>query len=131
MMLKAVPADVLHHPRQPGNMNHGLSPEGVERIVGEPTVSDVGANASVAVVGTDAAKCDRAGWGAARKRADGILFSKDRSENGRGADPDIRQEVLCPVAAVEEDALFRVLAVVVIPIDEGTGPLRSKLQCIH
>src|SRR5580704_1380927 len=97
MVLKAVSADVLHQLWQTRYMDHGLRPEGVKRIVRELGVPDVGANASVAVVCADTAKCDWAGWGSAGECADRILFAKDRSENGRSADPDIGQEVFRPV----------------------------------
>ena len=81
-----------------------------------------------AVVGRDARVRQRPARRAALERAVGVLLAQGAAEDRRGGDLDVRQERLRPVAAVEEDALVVVVAVVVVPVDERAR--RSDASCI-
>ena len=127
VMLESVAADEPHQFLQLGNVHDGTGAECRKRIVGETSLSDVRPDAAVVIVGRNTPESDRplrrtTGEGAIR-----VLLAERRAQDRSRGDGDIRQERLCPVAAVEEDALVRVVAVIVVPIDERARPAGRQL----
>jgi len=120
MMLETTAADEAHQSLQIRHFDDGAIAESLDRIVRELAFADVGGDAAVAIVGGDATERDRPAGCAAGKRAPGVLLTERGAEDRRRADLDVRQKRLRPVPAVEEHALVRVVAVVVVPVDERT-----------
>src|SRR5579875_1549875 len=121
VVFEAVAADAAHEALEAVDADNGAGAKGLERIVGEVAVADIGANDAGGIVCADAAEGDGAGGCASFERADCVLFSEHGAENGRGGDANVWQEVLCPVSAMEEDAAVRVVAVVVVPVYQRAG----------
>ena len=108
VMLKAVLADHVHQIGKSRYVDNGASSKGLQRIVGEFTLADVGANPTVYVVSAYAPEGEWARIRAPFERSEGILFTECGAENGRGGDAYFRQEILCPVAAMKENTLVGV-----------------------
>jgi hypothetical protein len=62
MMLKAVFADEVEQFLEIGNANYPVSTEGIEFIVGQLALADVGQDLPVQVIGGDAAVGERLGF---------------------------------------------------------------------
>ena len=84
-----------------------------------------------AIVGRYPAKRHRAARRTARQRPIGVLFAQGCAQDRCGGDGDVGQEGLGPVAAVEEHALLRIVAVVVVPVDESAWLAGRELQRVH
>lgn len=121
VVLEAVAADVMHERGEAWDLHDSLGAEGVEGIVGEVAVAYVSSDAAGEIVGGDAAEGDGASGCAAGEGSYCVGLAEYGAEDGSGADADVGQEVFGPVAAVEEDALVGIVAVVVVPVDERSG----------
>ena len=116
---------------QLGDTGHGPVAEGVQLVVRQLALADIGADAALRVGGGHAAIGERPGGRAAFQRAIGVLHAERAAENRRVGDLDVGQKTLRPVAAVEQDALVVVVRVVVVPVHERGGRAGGELHGVH
>ena len=112
-------------------MGHRPGAEGVEPVVGESALADISPNPSLGVGRGHPAEGKRPRRRPAFERSVGVFHAERAAEDRRRGDADVGQEALRPVAAVKQRALVVVVAVVVVPIDEGGGRLRGELHRMH
>src|SRR6185437_9494349 len=128
MVFESIAADASHELLQAGHPHDSPGSKGIERIVSKLSLSDIGSDHACSVIRADSAECDGPGRRAPLERADSILFTENGPKNGCRSNPNVRKEVFRPVAAMEEHAPIRIIAIVIIPIDEGARPSARKLQ---
>src|SRR5690349_2678001 len=131
MVLIAVQTDVAEQVLQLLDAHHARAAEGVERIVSEFALAYIGAQLSGVVAGGNAAEAHGAGFDASHAGAERIRFAYGTGNDLLEVHAHVREEMLGKVAAMEADGLIGIVAVVVIPIEEGTGRAGGKLQRIH
>ena len=131
VVLEAFFADVAHESLEVGHAGHGPVAEGVQRVVGQFSVADVGADRSFGVGRSDATVGQRPRGRTAVQRPVGVLLTGGRTNDGRGGDLDVGQEGFSPVAAVEEDALVVVVRVIVVPVHQRRRRVASELHGVH
>ena len=132
VVLEAVFADVAEEVLHVGDLDDAGAAEGVEGIVGEGALADVAADLAGEVVGGEAGEAHGAGFDGAVERAVGVLLAD-------GAGDDLLEvhlyafveEVLGEVGAVEADGLVGVVAVVVVPVEQGAGGLAGEGEGVH
>ena len=131
VVLEAVAADVVEQPLELRHVGHRPGAEGVEPVVGESALADISPNPSLGVGRGHPAEGKRPRRRPAFERSVGVFHAERAAEDRRRGDADVGQEALRPVAAVKQRALVVVVAVVVVPIDEGGGRLRGELHRMH
>lgn len=86
VVFKALLADVLHEGPEPRNRHDRFGREGIKRIVGENTITYVGADGPRQIIRADTGIGEWPLGRSSRECADGILFTEHRSQNRRGTD---------------------------------------------
>jgi len=131
MMLESVLADYLHQRLQVFDVRHTVSAECVQRVVGHLAFAHVRLNDAFLVVGGYSCECERTGRHASDARAERTLFAHRACNDLLVIHLDVAEYGLRQVAAVEQHAFVGIVAVVVIPVEQGSGFLRSKRERVH
>ena len=71
------------------------------------------------------------GLDAAHAGAEGVLLADGSGDDGLKIHDDVAEEMLRQVGAVEADGLVRVVAVVVVPVEQRARCFRSECQRVH
>ena len=115
-----------------GDFDNAGAAEGVERVVGEGALAGVAGDAAGEVVGGKTREAHVAGLHGAVECAVGVLLAY------RARDDELvvhlyafAEEVLGQVGAVEADGLVGVVAVVVVPVEQGRGRLAGEGEGVH
>src|ERR1019366_4687523 len=131
VMLEAVLADEAQERLEMRNLDHAGAAESGQRIVGELALSHVAIDAAFQIVGGEARVAHRAGFHQALAGAVGVLAAHRAGDDLLEVHFDRLEEVLRQVAAVEAYGLVGIVAVVVVPIEQGTGGSAGELQGVH
>src|ERR1035441_5608911 len=99
---------------------------------GERALADVTANGAAEVVGGEAGEAHGAGLDGAVQRAVGILLAhRTRDDELVVHLHTFLEEVFGQVGTVEADGLVGVVAVVVVPVENGGGRLAGQGERVH
>src|SRR5690554_71388 len=131
VVLVAVQADVLHQGLEIGNFHYRAGAKRIQPVVGEHTLANVGPDHAVDVIRGHTGKGQRTRRHTPGDSAVGVFGAQRGGQDLSGGNLDIGQEALGPVAAVEQHAFIGVVCVVVVPVHQRAGGLRSQLQGIH
>ena len=131
VVLEAVFADVAQQALQVGDADYAGAAEGVERIVGEFAFADVAADLAFAVVGGEAGEAHGPGFDQAHAGAVSVFAAHGAGDDLLEIHLDGFEEMLGQIAAVEADGLIGIVAVVVVPIEQGAGSFGCELQRVH
>jgi len=132
MMLEAVLADITQQFLHLWNLNHACPAEGMQRIVGKRTLTDIARDLPGKVVGGEASEAHCSSLYCSIQCAVRILFA-----NGSGDDllevhfHALIEEVFRQIRAVKAHRLVRVVPVVVVPIQQSARRFAGQRQCIH
>ncbi len=85
----------------------------------------------VEVIGGEAREAHRASLHAAHAGAEGVLLAHRAGDDGLEVHDDVFKEVLRQIGAVEADALVRIAAVVVVPVEQRAGRLAGQRERVH
>ena len=113
------------------NLHHAGAAERRQRIVGELALADVAIDGAFQIVGGEAREAHRAGLHQAFAGAVGVLAADGAGDDLLEIHLDALEEVLRQVAAVEADGLVGIVAVVVVPVEQGAGSFAGQLQGVH
>ena len=116
---------------QASSPHHPVAAETLGSVVRRFALADVSAHATVQVVGRGAAERDGASLQFAHDRAKRILLAHRPGDDLLEVHFEIFEEILGQVRAVEDHTLIRIVAVVVVPIDDGAGRAGGELQDVH
>src|SRR5580698_3856980 len=131
VMFEAVLADVAEQFLEMRNFYYACSAEGFEGIVGELALADVAGDFSGAVVGGEARETHGAALDAADTGAEGVVLADRARDDFLKVHADVLEKMFRQVAAVEADGFVGVVGVVIVPVEESAGRLRSELQGVH
>ena len=131
MVLEALLADVAQQLLQLRDVGDAGTAEGLQRIARELAFANVATNAAMEVVGGEAREAHRAGLHAAHAGAEGVLLADGAGDDGLEVHDDVFEEVLGQIGAVEADALVRIAAVVVVPVEQRAGRLAGERERVH
>ncbi len=120
----------MHQARQIRHLDHSPQAQGLQRISCEFSLANVGQYLAGAIVGTHAAKGHVICIAPVVERSKGVLFAQRGAQNWRCGNADVRQTLLGPVSAVEEDALVQIATVVVLPVYQCVGPAVGRLRSV-
>src|ERR1017187_7163047 len=127
VVLETIAADIPHQFGKTWHLNHRLGSERIKRIIGEASLSNIRANLPGNIVRTNAAKRHRPSGCASCQSTYSIRLTQNSTQDGCGSDPDVREKILCPVAAMEEDTFIILVPIVIVPVHECRGTIAGKL----
>src|SRR6185369_11878839 len=131
MMLEPGFANVVQQFLHVRNLPDACSAERLQRIVCEFSFTHVSANRSVEVIGGEAGIGHCPGFDSADTGAEGVVLTDGSGNDLLEVHAYVAEEVLWKVAAVEADGFVGIVAVVVVPVQKGTGSFRCERQCMH
>src|SRR5208283_3587838 len=111
--------------------HHSGPAEGIQGIVGESAFADIAANPAGAIVGGKAREAHRARLHAADAGSEGVFAAHRPGDDFLEIHAHVLEEVLGKVAAMEADGLVGIVAVVVVPVEQGAGRFRGEAQGVH
>src|ERR1700730_8678868 len=110
---------MLHELLETGNFDYGSTAERIQRIIDEFTIADIGTDYTIAVIGGNSGITKGTSRSTAGDCAIGVFCSQRSRQNFGICHLDVREKTLGPVTTVKQDTLVRVIAVVVVPIDQS------------
>src|ERR1022692_407113 len=131
VMLEAVFADEAQQGLKVRNLHHAGAAEGSQRIVGELALADVAIDAAFQIVGGEAREAHRAGLHQALAGAVSVLAAHRAGDDLLEVHLDTLEEVLRQVAAMEAHGLVGIVAVVIVPVEQGARGFAGQLQGVH
>ena len=81
VMLEALGADAAQQLLQFRHMCDGAIAKGLQVVVGELALPNIGADGAIVIVGGESTKSQRPGWSASIERAVGVLNAQDAAQN--------------------------------------------------
>src|ERR1700674_2405406 len=121
MVLESVFTDVTQKSLHLRDLDYPGAPKGFQGIVRERTHADVATNSSRPVIRGKARIAHRAGFNVPHAGAEGIFLANGACNDLLIVHLDITEEMLGQVATVEADRLIRIAAIVIVPVEQGTG----------
>src|ERR1700722_6524863 len=121
MMLETILANVAQQLLQAGNLHNAHATKCVQRIVGERAFADVTADHARRIVSREAGKAHRSGFYAADDGAECVLFADSACDDLLKIHADVLKKMLRQVAAMEADGFIRIVAVIIVPVEQGAG----------
>src|ERR1035438_9485133 len=131
VMLEAVFADKAQQGLEMENFHDAGTAESDQRIVGELALSHVAIDAAFQIVGGEAREAHRAGLHQALAGAVGVLAAHRAGDDLLEVHLDALEEVLRKIAAMEADGLVGIVAVVIVPVEQGAWRFAGQLQRVH
>src|ERR1051326_518679 len=130
-MLETLLANIAQQFLKLGDAHNARAAEGLQRIIGNLAFADITANDPFAVARRETRETHRTRLHQPDAGPVGILLAHRAGDDLLKIHLHAAEEMLGKVAAVEADSLVRILAVIIVPIEQSAGSLRSKLQCMH
>src|SRR5882762_5939139 len=130
-MLESALTDVAQQLLHVWYLDHPGATEGVQRIVGEPSLAQVPAHRAGGIFGRKAGEAHCLRLDETDTGSECVLLTHRAGNDFLKIDHHRAEEVLGKVRAVEADRLVRVRSVIVIPVEKGRGSSRSKSQSVH
>lgn len=103
------------------DLDYPGAPKGFQGIVSERTRADVTTNSPQPVIGGKARIAHQAGFNAPHAGAEGIILANRARNDLLIVHLDITEEMFGQVATMEAHRLIRITAIVIIPVEQGTG----------
>src|ERR1700733_662350 len=128
MVLKAALADKMQQLLQFRNLNHARAAEGVERVVGESSFSNVAAHLPASIIGGEARKAHLLRLDEPDAGSEGIFFTHGAGNNLLKIHLHGTEEMFRQIRAVEADCLVGVRSVVIVPVEKSRGRAGGELQ---
>src|SRR5215471_9997305 len=124
MVFETLLADNFQEFLEARHLDNGAAAKGIQRVVNKLAVPCVGTDHAIAIIRRDPRIAEGTRRGTTRNGSISIFRAERRCEYFRIGHLDVSKKALGPVAAVKEDALVRVVSVIVIPIHKSTGSAR-------
>lgn len=131
MVFESIFTDVTKQLLQIRNLHHSGSAECFESIVGEFSFAHVAGNSSFTVIRGEAGETHRAALHPPYTRAERVVFADRARDDFLEVHAHIPEKVLWQVAAVEAHGFVRIIRVIIIPVEQSAGGLRSELEGVH
>src|SRR5438309_11192990 len=131
VVLESVLTDVMQQGLEFGNPYYPNPPKGIERVIGELTLTDVAADGSGPVIGGEAGETHSTRLDPSHDSPEGIVLTNRAGDDLLEVHADVLEEVFGKIAAVEANGFIGIFAVVIVPIEEGAGSFRGERQRVH
>src|ERR1700722_3293905 len=109
VMLESLPADISHQALQVPDFNHRTASESIQRIVHKLPVTDIAANHSMTVIGGNSGIAEGTLGSPAGHSSVSVLGPKRGGQYLRVSHLHLAEKAFCPIAAMEDDTLIRVV----------------------
>src|SRR6202451_3885568 len=125
-MLKSVLANIVEKFLQMRNLHHAHSAKGIQSVAGKFTFPHITANPPRRVIGGEARVTHRSGLHAAYHGAECIFLAHGPGNDLLKIHWEVLEKMLRQIAAMETHSLVGIVAVIVIPVEQGAGSLRRQ-----
>jgi len=119
MMLEAVRANKVQELLHFGDFDYSRAAESVQRIVGKLSFSHVTAHLALGIVGGETRKAHLFRLDESDARPKGVFFAYSASDDFLEVHPHGPEEVLRQVRAVKAHSLVGIVAIIIVPIQQG------------
>jgi len=131
VMLVSALADELEQVLEAIDPYDASAAEGFERIIGEFAFAGVSADGTVEIVGADSQEGHRTRRDISDDGSVGVIFSDGPGDDVLESHFGGSEEALGEIAAMEHDGAIGIVAVVVIPVEQGRGSTGGGLEDVH